>query len=313
MPPCQLTLVIPCYNEEAILPLTLRTLLAKLDALHAEGKITATSQLYCIDDGSRDKSWSLVQQHALQEPRIRGLKLSRNFGHQAALLAGLLHAEGDALISLDADLQDDTTAIDTMVDAYHAGYEVVYGVREDRSNDSFWKRFAAEAYYRLLRRIGVNTVFNHADYRLLSRRAVEHLRDFREVNLFLRGLIPMLGFAATEVRYKRQARIAGESKYPIHRMLNLALDGITSLSSWPLRMITLLGLLVFTISTGLGLWALWRAFFGNGVVPGWASTVVPMYFLGGIQLLCIGIIGEYLRKLYLEVKARPRFIIEEKL
>ncbi|MEZ5590261.1 MAG: hypothetical protein R3F53_05965 [Gammaproteobacteria bacterium] len=183
----------------------------------------------------------------------------------------------------------------------------------DRSSDSFWKRFAAETYYRLLQRIGVKTVFNHADYRLLSRRVIEHLRDFREVNLFLRGLIPMLGFAATEVRYNRRPRLAGESKYPLRRMLHLALDGITSLSSWPLRMITLIGLTVFLISTALGLWALWTAFFGSGLVPGWASTVIPMYFLGGIQLLCIGVIGEYLRKLYLEVKARPRFIIEDKL
>ena len=313
MTPIQLSLIVPCYNEEAVLPQTIQSLLTKLDALQAQGKITASSQIFCIDDGSHDQTWSIIQSHALRDKRIGGLKLSRNFGHQAALLAGLLNADGAALISIDADLQDDIDTIDTMLDAFQAGFEVVYGVRQDRSSDTFWKRFAAETYYRMLRYIGVSLVFNHADYRLLSRRVVEHLRDFREVNLFLRGLIPMLGFAATEVPYSRRPRMAGESKYPLRRMLHFALDGVTSLSSWPLRMITLIGLLVFLCSSGLGLWALWIALYGSGIVPGWASTVIPLYFLGGIQLLCIGIIGEYLRKMYLEIKARPRFIVEEKI
>lgn len=307
-----LSLLIPCYNEALILTDTLAALHNKLEQLHGDNKITS-GEIYCIDDGSQDDTWDIIQHSARQNQRVRGIKLSRNFGHQAAVLAGLLQAQGDVLISIDADLQDDIHAIDKMLKAYEQGADIVYGVRANRSSDTFFKRFAAEAYYKLLHTMGVKTVFNHADFRLLSRRAVDYLREFKEVNLFLRGLIPLLGFPSAEVTYERKPRLAGETKYPLRKMIQLAADGITSLSSWPLHMITLLGLIVFLLSTGLGLWALWQAFFGDGIVPGWASTVIPMYFLGGIQLFCIGIIGEYLRKIYLEVKARPRFIIEQQI
>jgi polyisoprenyl-phosphate glycosyltransferase len=307
----RLAIVVPCYNEEAVIGTTLARLLAVLDELAADGRIDRDSRLWLVDDGSTDRTWALIRAAAGRDARIRGIKLARNFGHQHALLAGLLSAEGDALISLDADLQDDPAAIAAMVEAFRQGHDVVYGVREDRHSDRWLKRASAEGYYRLLRLLGVDIVFNHADYRLLSRRAVEALRGFREVNLFLRGLVPLLGFPATTVRYQRHERHAGESKYPLRRMLSLALDGITSFSAAPLRLITLLGLVMFVGNAALGLWALWVALFTEDAAPGWASTVVPMYFLGSVQLLGIGIIGEYLRKLYQEVKARPRFIIEE--
>lgn len=308
----RLGIVVPCYNEQAVLAETIHRLLATLDQLQQQGSIDADSGLYLIDDGSIDATWQLIREASTQDRRVHGIRLSRNFGHQHALLAGLLSAEGDALISIDADLQDDIAAIAAMVETWHAGYDVVYGVRDDRSSDTLFKRVSAEAYYRLLNLLGVKTLFNHADYRLLSRRAVVALSEFREVNLFLRGLVPLLGFRSTTVHYRRHARLAGASKYPLRRMLSLALDGITSFSGVPLRLITILGLVLFVVSGLLGLWALWVAFFTARAVPGWASTVVPMYFLGSVQLLGIGVIGEYLRKLYLEVKARPRYIIAER-
>ncbi|MDX1607172.1 MAG: glycosyltransferase family 2 protein [Candidatus Competibacterales bacterium] len=305
-----LSIVVPCYNEEAVLAQTVERLLAVLEGLSRRGLIDA-GDLWLVDDGSTDRTWALIREAATCDARVHGIKLSRNFGHQHALLAGLLTAPGDALVSIDADLQDDVAAIGPMVEAWRAGHDVVYGVREDRSADTAWKRLSAELYYRLLHLLGVRTVFNHADYRLLSRRALEALRGFREVNLFLRGLVPQLGFRSTCVHYPRRSRQAGESKYPARKMFSLALEGITSFSGAPLRLITLLGVLVFLASGGLALWALWVALFTDRAVPGWASTVVPMYFLGGVQLLGIGVIGEYLRKLYLEVKARPRYLIEE--
>jgi Glycosyltransferases involved in cell wall biogenesis len=253
----------------------------------------------------------LIERFADECSVVQGIKLSRNYGHQNALLAGLLVAQGDALVSVDADLQDDLGVIEQMLDAYHDGCDVVYGVRENREADSAFKRFTAESYYCLLAFMGVDVVFNHADYRLLSRRAVEALREYGEVNLFLRGIIPLLGFRSRSISYRRAERFAGESKYPMRKMLSLACQGITSFSTFPLRLITVLGLIIFVVSSLLGIWAIGIRLFSDLAVPGWASTVVPAYFLGGIQLLGIGIIGEYLAKIYMETKRRPRFHIEK--
>jgi glycosyltransferase involved in cell wall biosynthesis len=307
-----LTIVVPCYNEEEVLPETARRLLQLVADLQAAGSIDPSSEILLIDDGSNDRTWSLIQGLVRGAPAIHGLKLSRNRGHQNALLAGLMNAQGDAVISIDADLQDDISVMAKMVDAYHAGYDIVYGVRENRDVDTAFKRLTAEGYYGLMRILGVELVFNHADYRLMSRRAIEALRHYGEVNLFLRGIIPLLGFRSTQVYYRRLERLAGESKYPLHKMLGLAVNGITSFSAVPLRMITVLGLIVFAVSTMFGIWALSVRLFSDEAVPGWASTVIPTYFLGGIQLLSVGIIGEYLAKIYMEVKRRPPFHIEER-
>ena len=242
---------------------------------------------------------------------MRGIKLSRNLGHQNALLAGLLTVKGEVVISVDADLQDDLAAIEEMLDDYAAGYDIVYGVRSSRKTDTFFKNFTAIAYYRLLGIMGVEIIYNHADYRLMSRRVIDALREFGEVNLFLRGIIPQLGFSNTIVYYERADRFAGESKYPLKKMLSLAWQGITSFSNVPLKFITGLGLLVSLISFAVTIWAIWIKLFTELAIPGWASTVLPIYFLGGIQLLCLGIIGEYLAKIYMETKRRPRYIIEK--
>ena len=306
----QLAIVVPCYNEQEALPETSRRLLAVLERLAGEGLAARSSRLYFVDDGSRDRTWGLIEELARVDPRTHGIKLSRNRGHQNALIAGLLAAEGDLVVSVDADLQDDVDVIIEMVRRHHEGSEIVYGVREDRTSDSFFKRFTAGLYYRLLRLMGVQVVFNHADFRLMSRRAVETLREYREVNLFLRGIVPMLGFATATVRYRRRPRLAGESKYPLRKMLALAVEGVTSFSATPLRLITALGFAVCLGSFAMVVWAIGLRLFTNEALPGWASTVIPIYFLGGVQLLCIGVIGEYLAKIYLEVKARPRFTIE---
>lgn len=306
----RLSIVVPCYNEQEVLGETLARLLRLMDELLCAGRIEVDSEIIFVDDGSRDRTWTLIQQGAQSSPRVRGLKLSRNRGHQQAVLAGLLMARGDAVVSVDADLQDDLGAISEMLSAHVAGAEIVYGVRRKRDTDTFFKRFTAEAYYRLLSRLGVEIVFNHADYRLLGRRAIEALREYREVNLFLRGVIPQLGFNSAQVYYDRAERFAGESKYPLGKMLALAWQGITSFSTMPLRLITSVGLLISLASFGVSLWALWVRLFTEHSVPGWTSTVVPIYLLGGIQLLCIGIIGEYLAKTYVETKRRPLFHIE---
>jgi polyisoprenyl-phosphate glycosyltransferase len=308
--PPRLTLVIPCYNEEQILAHSAGRIRSVLDKLDREGRVTQPS-IYFVDDGSADKTWELIEQFASSDPCIHGLKLSRNFGQQNALLSGLLTVPGDVLISLDADLQDNLDSISEMVDAYAAGAEVVYGIRNSRKTDSFFKRASAETYYNLLRAFGVKLMFNHADFRLLSRRVVEELRNFKESNLFLRGLVPQLGFRSALVYYDRQERAAGETKYPLGKMISLALNGIVSFTDIPLKTITVLGILVSLFSFGMAGWALIVRFFDPAAVPGWASTVIPLYFLGGIQLLCLGVIGQYLAKLYAEVKARPRFIIEK--
>jgi len=306
----KLGIVVPCFNEQEVVPEAARRLMDLLDRLQAEGKIHAGSGIWFVDDGSRDSTWALIEAMAGEYPAIHGIKLSRNCGHQSALIAGLQHALGDALISIDADLQDDVGVIETMVDRFLEGYDIVYGVRKNRDSDSAFKRWSAESYYRVLRGMGVEAVFNHADYRLLSRRALNCLQGYREVNLFLRGIVPLLGFKATQVAYTRGGRFAGESKYPLNKMVGLALDGVTSFSAVPLRLITLTGLSVFLVSMLLGLWALWVRLVNDSAVPGWTSTVVPFYFLGGVQLFCIGIIGEYLAKIYMEVKARPRYHVE---
>ena len=306
----ELSVVIPCYNEEEVLPETIRRIVALLDDLAARGKITGDSRAILVDDGSRDRTWELIASASREHLRIAGLKLSRNRGHQYAMMAGLFRAPGDAVISIDADLQDDLGAIEKMVEEHAAGADVVYGVRAKRTTDSWFKRVTAEGYYKLLAAMGVEVVFNHADYRLLSRRALEALKQYDESNLFLRAIIPQIGFPSAVVTYDRAERFAGESKYPLKKMLALAWQGVTSFSAMPLRLITTAGTLISLGSFVVVLWALWVRMFEQQAVPGWASTVVPMYFLGGVQLLCIGIIGEYVSKIYLETKRRPRYFIE---
>jgi len=305
----QLAIVAPCYNEEAVLPETSRRLLGLLERLAGAGLVSTASRIYFVDDGSSDRTWDLIEELARAHPQVCGIKLSRNRGHQNALIAGLFTAEGDAIVSIDADLQDDVEVIREMVQRFHDGCDVVYGVRSDRSVDGLM-RYPAKLHYRLLRLMGAEVVLDHADFRLMSRRAIEALREYREVNLYVRGIVPMLGFRTATVAYTRAERFAGESKYSLRKLAALAFQGVTSFSAAPLRLITALGLLVCTGSFALVTWALWLRLFTDQIPPGWASTVVPIYFLGGVQLLCIGVIGEYLAKIYLEVKARPRFVIE---
>jgi polyisoprenyl-phosphate glycosyltransferase len=309
----KLCIVVPCFNEEATLPETTCRLLGLLRDLQAKNKIDRLSELVFVDDGSMDSTWTLIEQLARDHENVHGRKLSRNRGHQNALLAGLFSTDGDAVITIDADLQDDIVAIEQMVDGYHAGYDIVYGVRSGREADTALKRVTAEAYYRALVLMGVDLVFNHADFRLLSRRAIRALSEYGEVNLFLRGIIPQLGFPSTVVRYERQRRLAGETKYSLRKMFSLAIEGVTSFSAFPLRVVTVLGITVFAISVLLGLWAVAIKLFTAQAVPGWASTVIPAYLLGGVQLLGIGIIGEYLAKIYLETKRRPRSHIEKSI
>jgi glycosyltransferase involved in cell wall biosynthesis len=266
-----------------------------------------------VDDGSSDGTWAIIQDLHQRSPRVRGVKLSRNRGHQHALLAGILTVVGDIVVSVDADLQDDLDVMKKMVLAHGAGADIVLGVRESRSIDTPFKRITAQGYYRFLRWMNVDVVYNHADYRLLSRRAIEALRGYQETNLFLRGLVMHLGFKTTIVTYTRAARVAGESKYPLRKMIALALEGVTAFSTMPLRYITLLGFLVSLFSFLLGLWALINAVFFKNVIPGWASTVIPIYLLCGVQMICLGVMGEYIGKIYLETKRRPRFIIETAL
>lgn len=307
-----LSIVVPCFNEEEVLPETARRLDALLNELVLQETISS-GNVYFVDDGSRDNTWRLIEKLASSNARLHGIKLSSNCGHQRALLAGLLTVPGDMIISLDADLQDDLAAIEEMLAAHAAGAEIVYGVRRHRGKDALLKRVTAEAYYWILRSIGVKLIFNHADYRLLGRRAIEALRDYKETNLFLRGVIPQLGFSSALVFYDRQERFAGTSKYPISKMVALAIEGITSFSDMPLKLITMLGLLISLASFALGLWALWVRITNPAAVPGWASTVIPLYLLGGVQLLCTGVVGQYMAKIYLETKSRPRFIIEKQL
>lgn len=309
-----LYIVVPCYNEEEVLPETSKRLKEKYTALMSAGKIDADSKIVFVNDGSKDRTWEMIRDLHKADPVFRGICLSRNKGHQNALMAGLMtvRSECDAAISMDADLQDDINAIDEMVDRYLEGYEVVYGVRSSRKKDTFFKRTTAQGFYKVMRAMGVETVYNHADYRLMSRRALEALSEFDEVNLFLRGIVPLVGFKSTEVTYERGERFAGESKYPLKKMLAFATEGITSMSIKPIRLITTLGFLVFLFSIGVLIYSIVRKFTGY-TVPGWAFLAVSIWALGGVQLLAIGVIGEYIGKIYLETKHRPKFIVAEYL
>ena len=309
-----LFLVIPCYNEEAVLPVTAKVLREKLRTLEQRGVVSDASRIVFVDDGSKDRTWEIVRALHGADPVFRGISLSRNRGHQNALLAGLMtvREECDAVITMDADLQDDVDAIDRMAEEYLNGSEIVYGVRGDRSSDTFFKRFTAQSFYRVMRFLGADTVYNHADFRLMSARAIEALGSFREVNLFLRGLVPLVGFKSAAVTFERKERFAGESKYPLSKMLTFAFEGITSFSVKPIRFITLLGCAVFLVSLVILIYSLIRHFTGH-TVTGWTFLAVSIWALGGIQLLSVGVIGEYVGKVYLETKARPRYIIDEYL
>lgn len=306
-----LAVVIPCYNEEEMLPKTLATMLSLRDSMIAKGKITQESKIYLVDDGSKDKTWEILAEQAAQNSALVAVKLSRNKGHQNALYAGLCTTTEDITVSIDADLQDDPQNIEAMVDEYLKGNDVVYGVRSARRADTFFKRFTAEGYYHLMQKMGVDLVFNHADFRLLSRRALDSLKEYDESNLFLRGIVREVGYQSSIVEYERQAREAGESKYPLKKMLSFAWKGITAFSTAPLRMITVLGLLSGFASFSLIAWVLVVRLFTDNAAPGWASVLLPLLFIGSVQLLCLGIIGEYLSKIYEEIKRRPKFHISE--
>lgn len=309
----RLFIVIPCYNEEAVLPITAPLFRDKLLSLSQQGKISPDSRVLFVNDGSKDNTWNLICQLAKDDEHYMGICLSRNRGHQNALLAGLMEAKDkcDITISIDCDGQDDINAMDAMVDEYLTGAEIVYGVRSKRDTDTFFKRFTAESFYKVMKWMGADTVFNHADYRLVSSRALKEFANFREVNIFLRGMFPLVGFKSTCVYYERHERIAGESHYPLKKMLALAFDGITSLSIKPIRIITGLGVFISLAAFALIIYALVSYFTGN-VVSGWASSLIVTCFLGGIQLICLGVIGEYVGKIYMETKARPRFIISQR-
>lgn len=304
--------VIPCYNEEEVLHETASRLEAKIKSLVAAGKISEDSRILFVNDGSRDKTWSIINELHEKSELFQGINLSKNMGHQNALLAGLMTAKDlcDAAISLDADLQDDINAIDEMVEKYLNGADVVYGVRSKRATDTFFKKFTAESFYKLMNGLGANTVYNHADYRLMSRRALQALSEFGEVNLFLRGIVPMVGFNSDVVYYERAERFAGESKYPLRKMLSFAMEGITSLSTKPIKMITGLGVSIFLVSIIVLIYSLVRHFTGH-TIPGWTTTVLSVWAIGGLIMISLGVIGEYIGKIYLETKNRPRFIIRD--
>ena len=307
----QLAIVVPCYNEDEVLPETNRRLLDLLTKLRELHLISTESSVHYVDDGSKDGTWPLIESLAAIDSRVRGIKLSRNRGHQNALLSGLMTVEGDAVVSIDADLQDDVSVIEAMVREFIGGAEVVYGVRDSRQTDTAFKRRTALLYYGVMKKMGVDLVHNHADFRLLGRRAVEALRQYGEVNMFLRGIVPLIGYRAATVKYDRSERFAGVSKYPLRKMLTFAVEGVTSFSIVPLRLITLFGFLISGFSFAMILFIIYGTLVLKAAIPGWASSVVPIYFLGGIQLLSIGILGEYVAKIYLETKQRPRYFIEK--
>ena len=308
-----LWIVIPCYNEEQVLPITAPQFLAELNTLSEKQKISPESRVLFVDDGSRDGTWEIIRSLSEIDPRFIGIRQSRNRGHQNALLAGLMEAadHADITISIDCDGQDDITAMEAMVDAYRDGCEIVYGVRSSRESDTFFKRFTATGFYRLINAMGAEVVYNHADYRLVSARVLREFSGFREVNLFLRGLFPLVGFKSTCVPYERHERLAGKSHYPLSKMLGLALDGITSLSTKPVRLITGMGCVVALLSFIGVVWAVVSAAMGR-TVAGWTSMTCIICFVGGVQLISLGVLGEYISKIYLETKARPRYIISER-
>lgn len=308
-----LFIVVPCYNEEATLLQTEKVLHKKLQELITSGSVAKTSRILFVDDGSKDNTWSLIAEFCdHKNGEVQGIKLSHNKGHQNALLAGLMTAKehADMVISMDADLQDDVNAVDEMIEKYYAGADIVYGVRNNREKDSFFKRNTAQGFYKMMKLLGVETVYNHADYRLMSKRALEALAQYKEVNLFLRGIVPMLGFKTDYVYYERGERTAGESKYPLRKMIAFAWEGVTSLSITPIRFITTLGTTMFAISLIMMVYSIIRKLTGATVV-GWSSMIVSLWMIGGLVLLSIGIVGEYIGKIYLETKARPRYIVEE--
>lgn len=309
----RLIIVIPCYNEQEVLPITAPQFLAKINQLAAEGLISGDSRVMFVNDGSKDDTWNIIQRLAAQDEHYIGIAQSRNRGHQNAVLAGLMEAKDmcDITISIDCDGQDDINAMDEMVKAYLDGCEIVYGVRSKRDTDTFFKRFTAESFYKLLNSMGAEVVYNHADYRLISSRALQELAKFKEVNIFLRGMVPLVGFKSTSVYYERSERAAGKSHYPLSKMLALAFDGITSLSIKPIKMIIGMGVIVAFISFIGIIWAVVEAILGKTVM-GWASTTCIICFLSGVQLISVGVIGEYIGKIYMEVKHRPRYIISDR-
>ncbi|UZH05589.1 glycosyltransferase family 2 protein [Heyndrickxia coagulans] len=310
----KLTIVVPCYNEEAVLHETMKQLSEMLESLIQSKLIAKDSTLLFVDDGSRDKTWQIIESASARHPFVKGIKLSRNAGHQNALLAGLTVASehSDCVISIDADLQDDIRAIRDFMEKYWQGYDIVYGVRDSRETDTWFKRTSAQGFYWLMGKMGIQLVPNHADFRLMSKRTLEELLKYKEANLFLRGIIPLLGFPSTKVYYDRKERMAGESKYPLKKMLAFALDGITSFSITPVRFVTALGFVTFILSAFVGLYALIEELAGH-TVSGWASLIISIWLLGGLELMAVGLIGEYIGKIFKEVKRRPRYTIETNL
>ncbi len=309
-----LYIVVPCYNEEEVLHETTKRLTEKMNKMIAEGNISGESRIMYVNDGSKDKTWDIISEYYEKNPLITGLCLSRNRGHQNALLAGLMTAKeyADAVISMDADLQDDVEAVDRFVEELKKGSDIVYGVRSSRKKDSFFKKHTALMFYKIMEKMGVEIVYNHADYRLMSKRALEGLAEFKEVNLFLRGIVPMIGYKSSTVSYERDKRFAGESKYPLKKMISFAVDGITSCSVKPIRMITSAGLVISFLSIILLIYVIIGHFMGN-TIQGWPTLMVLICFFGGFQIMSIGIVGEYVGKIYMETKERPRYIIKDKL
>lgn len=310
----RLALVVPCYNEEAVLEISAKELKRVLNDLIAKNKIAKDSFVLFVNDGSKDRTWELIEKEHRESPLICGLKLAGNVGHQFALTAGLLAAKdlSDVTISIDADLQDDTAVIEEMIDKFHEGKDIVYGVRNDRKRDSFFKRTTAQGFYKVMAAMGVKTVYNHADFRLMSKRAVEQFSKYEETNLFLRGMMPLIGYETDNVYYERKERVAGESKYPLKKMLALAWNGITSFSVKPISLITALGFVIMVLSVCAAVYAFASYFMGT-VEPGWTSLILSIWFLGGLQLIAIGLIGQYIGKIYIEVKRRPRYNVEKLL
>ena len=307
----RLALVVPCYNEEAVLEISSKALRDVLDDLIQKGKIAEDSFVLFVDDGSKDKTWQLIEQEHNKYSNIKGLKLAANVGHQFALTAGLISAKdiSDVTVSIDADLQDDVTVIEEMIDKFHDGNDIVYGVRNDRSSDSFFKRMTAQGFYKMMAVMGVKTVYNHADFRLMSKRAVEQFSKYKETNLYLRGMMPLIGYKTDSVYYERKERVAGESKYPLKKMLALAFNGISSFSIKPISLITTAGAVIIFLCILAAIYALFSYCTGH-VVEGWTSLILSIWFLGGVQLLSIGLIGQYIGKIYIEVKQRPRYNVE---
>lgn len=307
----RLALVVPCYNEEAVMKISSEALRGVLQDLIGKQKISEDSFVLFVDDGSKDKTWELIEEEHRLHENVKGLKLAGNVGHQYALTAGLVTAKdcSDVTVSIDADLQDDVSVIEEMIDKFHAGNDIVYGVRNDRSSDSFFKRFTAQAFYKMMAVMGVKTVYNHADFRLMSKRAVEQFSKYRESNLFLRGMMPLIGYQTDCVYYERKERVAGESKYPLKKMLALAFNGISSFSVKPISLITTFGIIIICMCFLAAAYALWSYFTGH-VTAGWTSLILSIWFLGGVQLVSIGLIGQYIGKIYIEVKQRPRYNIE---